>query len=47
MVKELKEEGVTEEEITTHPKIPKGYWPKEAKRNPSYDFSIVNLYRKL
>ncbi|MHA1187234.1 MAG: MBL fold metallo-hydrolase [Candidatus Heimdallarchaeota archaeon] len=46
-VKELKEEKVPEEEIANHSKIPKGYWPKDAKRNPSYDYSIVNLYRKL
>ncbi|MHA1503966.1 MAG: MBL fold metallo-hydrolase [Candidatus Heimdallarchaeota archaeon] len=46
-VKELKKEKVPEEEVANHPKIPSGYWPKEAKRNPSYDFSIVNLYRKL
>ena len=46
-VKELKKEKVPEEEVANHPKIPSGYWPKEAKRNPSYDYSIVNLYRKL
>ncbi len=47
VVKKLKKEKVPEEEVANHPEIPTGYWPKESIKPPSYDYSIVNLYRKL
>ena len=43
----LKKANIPEEEVIHHENLPVGYWPKDAKRTPSYDFSIVNLYRKL
>ncbi|NHJ03796.1 MAG: MBL fold metallo-hydrolase [Candidatus Heimdallarchaeota archaeon] len=44
---ELKKENIPDEEIAYHKKLPTGYWPINAVRTPSYDFSIVNLYKKL
>ena len=44
---ELKKAGVPEEAVIHHEKLPSGYWSNDAKRTPSYDFSIVNLYKKL
>jgi glyoxylase-like metal-dependent hydrolase (beta-lactamase superfamily II) len=46
-VKKLKKKNISEEEIVNHPDLPTGYWPKDAKKPPSYDYCIVNLYRKL
>jgi glyoxylase-like metal-dependent hydrolase (beta-lactamase superfamily II) len=46
-VTELKAEGVAAEEVAGHPRIPSGYWPADAIRKPAYDFSIVNLYKRL
>jgi glyoxylase-like metal-dependent hydrolase (beta-lactamase superfamily II) len=47
VVTELKAEGVAEEEVSSHPRIPSGYWPADAVKKPAYDFSIVNLYKRL
>jgi glyoxylase-like metal-dependent hydrolase (beta-lactamase superfamily II) len=46
-VSELKAEGVAEDDVSGHPRIPSGYWPVDAIRKPAYDFSIVNLYKWL
>ncbi|NHJ32190.1 MAG: MBL fold metallo-hydrolase [Asgard group archaeon] len=45
--KELKKKNLPVEEVLKHPDYTNGYWPKEAVRTPSYDFSISNLYNKL
>jgi glyoxylase-like metal-dependent hydrolase (beta-lactamase superfamily II) len=46
-LKSLKEEGVPLGEVAHHPRLPSGYWPADAERKPTYDFSINNLYRRL
>ena len=47
ILKELKEEAIPEEEIPNHPKLPQGYWNEEAIRRPPFNFSMINLYKKL
>jgi len=46
-LRDLKAEGVSVEEVIHHPRLPSGYWGKEAIRKPPYDASIANLYKKL
>jgi glyoxylase-like metal-dependent hydrolase (beta-lactamase superfamily II) len=46
-LRSLKEEGVPLDEIAHHPRLPSGYWPVDAERKPTYDFSINNLYKRL
>jgi glyoxylase-like metal-dependent hydrolase (beta-lactamase superfamily II) len=46
-LRSLKEEGVSLDEVAYHPRLPSGYWPVDAERKPTYDFSINNLYRRL
>jgi glyoxylase-like metal-dependent hydrolase (beta-lactamase superfamily II) len=46
-LRSLKEEGVPLDEIPHHPRLPSGYWPVDAERKPTYDFSINNLYKRL
>lgn len=46
-LKSLKEEGVPLDEVAHHPRLPSGYWPADAERKPTYDFSINNLYKRL
>lgn len=46
-VKQLMESGLAMEDVLYHPDLPKGYWPRDAVRKPSYDFSIRNLYQRL
>lgn len=45
--KELKKKDLPIEEVLKHPVFTNGYWPESAVRNPSYDFSISNLYNNL
>lgn len=45
--KELKKKALLVEEVLKHSVYADGYWPKDAVRTPSYDFSISNLYNKL
>ncbi|MHA1199108.1 MAG: MBL fold metallo-hydrolase [Candidatus Heimdallarchaeaceae archaeon] len=47
IVKELKDKGVTVEEIADHPELPSGYWPDTAVRRPPFNFSIKQLYERL
>ena len=47
VLKELKEEAVSEENVPNHPKLPEGYWNEDAIRRPPFDFSMKNLYKKL
>ena len=50
IVKELKimkKNGIKEEEMIKQPIFDQGYWPPNAIRKPAYDFSLVNLYRKI
>jgi glyoxylase-like metal-dependent hydrolase (beta-lactamase superfamily II) len=46
-LKSLKEEDVPLDEVAHHPKLPSGYWPADAERKPTYDFSINSLYKRL
>jgi glyoxylase-like metal-dependent hydrolase (beta-lactamase superfamily II) len=46
-LRSLKEEGVPLDEVAHHPRLPSGYWPVDAERKPTYDFSINNLYKRL
>ena len=46
-LRSLREEGVPLDEVTHHSRLPSGYWPADAERKPTYDFSINNLYKRL
>jgi glyoxylase-like metal-dependent hydrolase (beta-lactamase superfamily II) len=46
-LRSLKEEGVPLDEVAHHTRLPSGYWPVDAERKPTYDFSINNLYKRL
>jgi glyoxylase-like metal-dependent hydrolase (beta-lactamase superfamily II) len=46
-LRSLKEEGVPLDEVAHHSRLPLGYWPADAERKPTYDFSINSLYRRL
>jgi glyoxylase-like metal-dependent hydrolase (beta-lactamase superfamily II) len=46
-LRSLKEEGVPLDEVAHHPRLPSGYWPTNAERKPTYDFSINSLYKRL
>jgi len=46
-VSELKQRGVSVDEVSTHTELPKGYWPIDVVRNPGYDFSVRNLYESV
>ena len=46
-LKQFKKEGFSEEEVLKQEIFDKGYWPKNAQRKPSYDFSIRRLYSNL
>jgi glyoxylase-like metal-dependent hydrolase (beta-lactamase superfamily II) len=47
ILKELKKEELSPEEVVKHPKLPKGYWPDNAKKTPYFDYSIANVYKML
>ena len=46
-LRSLKEEVVPLDEVAHHPRLPSGYWPIDAERKPTYDFSINSLYKRL
>ena len=46
-LKSLKKEKMTIEDVLKHPSLPKGYWPKEVIKKPSFDYSITNLYKQI
>jgi len=46
-VKRLKAEGVSVEEVTSHPDLPRGYWGEGASAPRWWSFSIRSLYERL
>lgn len=46
-LKQFKEQNLTEEEVIKQSIFSEGYWPKSALRRSAYDYSILNLYRRL
>jgi cyclase len=47
VLKKLKTDNVSVEEVVTHPDLPKGYWGNQAKRPAWYSRCIKKLYRVL
>ncbi|NPD89305.1 MAG: MBL fold metallo-hydrolase [Asgard group archaeon] len=45
-LKQMKQNGLKEEDMIKKPIFDQGYWPEDAIRKPAYDFSLVNLFRK-
>jgi len=35
------------DEVAHHSRLPSRYWPADAERKPTYDFSINSLYKRL
>lgn len=46
-LKQLKAEGVPEEEVVRHPSLPKRYWPEDLPEPRWWPYCIVSLYRSL
>lgn len=46
-VGDLKQGGVSVDDVLARPELSMGYWPTDAERKPAYDFSVRNLYESV